>query len=174
MVATRKATARKRAEGTEGQGRTNHTKCLASALVVDFVLQWRRPWGGDSRTLSAPRPSLAGYACATASAGSILVLPHFAGALTKPMTFALSKTQAPRFRSGLIERHALEARLGEALLGYPLVLLVGAAGFGRTAALARQLSLLLPPDCAKVWGDDGCGRRSASLPVVLFRCPRAI
>ena len=66
------------------------------------------------------------------------------------MTFALSKTQAPRFRSGLIERHALEARLGEALLGYPLVLLVGAAGFGKTAALARQLSLL-PPDCAKVW-----------------------
>jgi len=66
------------------------------------------------------------------------------------MTFALAKIQAPRFRVGLIERRELETRLGSALLGHRLVLLVAPAGYGKTAALSRQLSLI-PAGCAAAW-----------------------
>jgi LuxR family maltose regulon positive regulatory protein len=66
------------------------------------------------------------------------------------MTFALTKIQPPRFRVGLIEREELEARLGAALLGQRLVLLMAPAGYGKTAALSRQLALL-PAGCATAW-----------------------
>ena len=67
------------------------------------------------------------------------------------MIFARTKIQPPRFRVGLIERGELEQQFGEALLGgHRLVLLVAPAGYGKTAALSRQLSLL-PPDCATAW-----------------------
>ncbi|MDR6857201.1 LuxR C-terminal-related transcriptional regulator [Variovorax guangxiensis] len=66
------------------------------------------------------------------------------------MTYALTKIRIPSFRSGLIERADLERRLGEALLTRRLILLVAPAGFGKTAALSRQLSLL-PPECISAW-----------------------
>jgi LuxR family maltose regulon positive regulatory protein len=61
-----------------------------------------------------------------------------------------TKIQAPRFRSGLIERAELERRLGDALTTRRLVLLVAPAGYGKTAALSRQLHNL-PPDHGVAW-----------------------
>ncbi len=58
------------------------------------------------------------------------------------LRFALTKIQPPRPRPGLVPRPALERRLGEALLGPRLVLLCAPAGFGKTAALTRQLAQL--------------------------------
>ena len=75
------------------------------------------------------------------------------------MGFARTKIQPPRPRTGLlIARPALEARLGEALLSQRLVLVSAAAGYGKTAALARQIGLL-PAGTALAWvaadeGDD--------------------
>jgi LuxR family maltose regulon positive regulatory protein len=65
--------------------------------------------------------------------------------------FARTKIQPPRPRSGaLIERPALEARLGAALLSQKLVLVSAAAGFGKTSALARQIGRL-PAGTALAW-----------------------
>jgi len=64
--------------------------------------------------------------------------------------FALTKIQPPRARAGLIARPALEQRLGEALDSMRLVLLSAPAGFGKTAALSRQLGLL-PGGTAVAW-----------------------
>ncbi|MEF7616261.1 LuxR C-terminal-related transcriptional regulator [Aquincola sp. MAHUQ-54] len=75
------------------------------------------------------------------------------------MTFARTKIQPPRLRNGaLVERRGLEARLGEALLSHRLVLVCAAAGYGKTAALARQIERL-PTGTAHAWialdeGDD--------------------
>jgi len=63
---------------------------------------------------------------------------------------ARAKIQTPRFRSGLIERSELEQRLGDALTSRRLVLLVAPAGYGKTAALSRQLQRL-PAGCAVAW-----------------------
>ena len=64
--------------------------------------------------------------------------------------FALAKIQPPRPRIGLIERPALEAALGRALLEHRLVLLVAPAGYGKTAALTRQIRQL-PEGTALAW-----------------------
>lgn len=56
--------------------------------------------------------------------------------------FALAKIQPPRPRIGLIERPALEAALGRELLQHRLVLLVAPAGYGKTAAVTRQIRQL--------------------------------
>jgi LuxR family transcriptional regulator, maltose regulon positive regulatory protein len=79
-------------------------------------------------------------------------------------SFARTKIQPPRPRA-LIERPALEARLGDALLTHRLVLLTAAAGFGKTSALARQIERL-PPGTAVAWVscDEG------DLPLQLFAC----
>jgi LuxR family maltose regulon positive regulatory protein len=66
------------------------------------------------------------------------------------VSLARAKIQTPRFRSGLIEREDLEQHLGDALASRRLVLLVAPAGYGKTAALSRQLQRL-PPGCAVVW-----------------------
>ncbi|VTU27576.1 ATP-dependent transcriptional activator MalT [Variovorax sp. SRS16] len=66
------------------------------------------------------------------------------------ISFAQTKVQPPRFRAGLVERSGLEERLGAALLSRRLVLLIAAAGYGKTVALSRQL-LNLPPGCATAW-----------------------
>ena len=58
------------------------------------------------------------------------------------MTFARAKIQAPRWRPGSIARPALEARLDAALAQHRLVLLIAPAGFGKTAALTRQIHRL--------------------------------
>src|SRR5690349_19358779 len=65
-------------------------------------------------------------------------------------SLARAKIQTPLFRSGLIERSALEEQLGDALINRRLVLLVAPAGYGKTAALSRQLQRL-PAGCAMVW-----------------------
>jgi LuxR family transcriptional regulator, maltose regulon positive regulatory protein len=67
------------------------------------------------------------------------------------MSFALTKIQRPLRRADLlIERPALEQRLGAALLTQRLVLLSAAAGFGKSSALARQLELL-PAGTGLAW-----------------------
>ena len=58
------------------------------------------------------------------------------------MSFARAKIQAPRWRPGSIARPALEARLDAALAQHRLVLLIAPAGFGKTAALTRQIHRL--------------------------------
>jgi LuxR family maltose regulon positive regulatory protein len=65
-------------------------------------------------------------------------------------SLARAKIQTPRFRGGLIERSELEQQLGDALTSRRLVLLVAPAGYGKTAALSRQLQRL-PPGCAVAW-----------------------
>jgi len=65
-------------------------------------------------------------------------------------SLAKAKIQTPRFRRGLIERGELEQRLGHALAHRRLVLLVAPAGYGKTAALSRQLQRL-PAGCAVAW-----------------------
>ncbi|WP_083440751.1 LuxR C-terminal-related transcriptional regulator [Aquincola tertiaricarbonis] len=73
------------------------------------------------------------------------------------MTFPRTKIQPPRLRVGAwVERAGLQARLGPALFCHRLVLLCAAAGYGKTAALARQIEHL-PPGTAHAWvaADDG-------------------
>lgn len=72
------------------------------------------------------------------------MLPH---AVRQPRP---SQDPGPRFRSGLIERSELERQLGDALANRRLVLLVAPAGYGKTAALSRQLQRL-PAGCAVAW-----------------------
>lgn len=62
----------------------------------------------------------------------------------------LTKLQPPRPRAGLIQRERLERRLGEALASRRLTLLCAPAGFGKTAALTRQIALL-PRGTALAW-----------------------
>lgn len=64
--------------------------------------------------------------------------------------FALSKIRPPRSRGHLVVRPELERRLGEALATRRLTVLVAPAGFGKTAALTRQLELL-PAGTALAW-----------------------
>jgi LuxR family transcriptional regulator, maltose regulon positive regulatory protein len=84
--------------------------------------------------------------------------------------FALTKIQPPRLRSRLIARPRLEQRLGSALAHMPLVLVSAPAGFGKTAAITRQLSLL-PADTALAWiaadEDDDLGRLAACVVAAL-------
>ncbi|RYF75040.1 MAG: transcriptional regulator [Comamonadaceae bacterium] len=66
------------------------------------------------------------------------------------MSFARTKIQLPRFRADQIGRLGLERRLGAAMTSRRLVLLVAPAGYGKTAALSRQIQLL-PSDHASAW-----------------------
>ena len=82
------------------------------------------------------------------------------------MAFARTKIRPPRPRPGtLIERPALERRLGDALLSCRLVLICAAAGFGKTSALAQQIERL-PAGTALAWVscDEG------DTPAQLFEC----
>ncbi|VTU31500.1 ATP-dependent transcriptional activator MalT [Variovorax sp. PBS-H4] len=65
-------------------------------------------------------------------------------------SLARAKIQAPRFRGGLIQREDLEQQLGDAMTSRRLVLLVAPAGYGKTAALSRQVQRL-PAGCAAAW-----------------------
>ncbi|MES2717699.1 MAG: LuxR C-terminal-related transcriptional regulator [Pseudomonadota bacterium] len=84
--------------------------------------------------------------------------------------FALTKIQPPRRRAQLIARPALEQRLAQALATQALVLVSAPAGFGKTAAITRQLDQL-PPGTALAWvaadEDDDLGRLAACLVAAL-------
>ncbi len=84
--------------------------------------------------------------------------------------FALTKIQPPRLRSTLIARPGLEQQLGEALASARLTLLSAPAGYGKTAALTRQLSRL-PASTVAAWvaldEDDDLGRVAACLVAAL-------
>jgi LuxR family maltose regulon positive regulatory protein len=75
------------------------------------------------------------------------------------MSFALTKIQRPRPRAGLLlARPALEQELVEALASQRVVLLCAAAGYGKTALLARGIERL-PDGHQAAWisldaGDD--------------------
>src|SRR5512146_410421 len=88
----------------------------------------------------------------------------------RPPTFARTKIQPPRLSPRLVERSALEARLGEALATQRLTLLAAPAGFGKTAALTRQLAAL-PEGTALAWiacdADDALLRFAACLVAAL-------
>ena len=64
--------------------------------------------------------------------------------------FTLAKIQPPRQRIELVERPELERALDTALHNHRLTLLVAPAGYGKTAALTRQLRSL-PAGCALAW-----------------------
>lgn len=85
-------------------------------------------------------------------------------------SFALTKIQAPRYRAGLVARSMLEKRLGDALATRRLTLVCAPAGFGKTAALARQIELL-PQSTAVAWiaadEDDDLHRVLACLVAAL-------
>ena len=82
--------------------------------------------------------------------------------------FAATKIQPPSPRAGsLIERPALQRRLGEALLTQQLVLVSAAAGFGKTSALARQVQQL-PAGTAVVWVSCDEGDTPAQLLACLI------
>lgn len=84
--------------------------------------------------------------------------------------FALAKIQPPRPRAGLVERPRLEQALDSALQGHRLTLMVAPAGYGKTAALTRQIRRL-PEDCALAWvsvdEDDQVQRFLACLTTAL-------
>ncbi len=84
--------------------------------------------------------------------------------------FALAKIQPPRPRSALVERQALERALGQALQQAKLTLLLAPAGYGKTAALTRQIRQL-PEGCALAWvsadEDDPLQRFLACLTAAL-------
>jgi LuxR family transcriptional regulator, maltose regulon positive regulatory protein len=69
---------------------------------------------------------------------------------TSPARFARTKIQAPRLRADLIARPSLEEALRHALAVQPLTLLLAAAGWGKTAALARQIASL-PASIPVAW-----------------------
>lgn len=71
-------------------------------------------------------------------------------ASAETLRFAQTKIQPPRPRAGLIERSALERALGRALAEQRVTLLQAPAGWGKTAALTRQIAQL-PADTALVW-----------------------
>jgi LuxR family maltose regulon positive regulatory protein len=87
-----------------------------------------------------------------------------------PPAFALAKIQPPRQRTSLVERPALERSLDAALRGHRLTLLVAPAGYGKTAALTRQIRLL-GDGCALAWvsadADDQLQRFLACLTTAL-------
>jgi LuxR family maltose regulon positive regulatory protein len=87
--------------------------------------------------------------------------------------FAQTKIRPPRLRPGLIERTRVEGPLGEALAHQRLVLISAPAGFGKTAALTRQIAAMAPPT-ALAWisadAEDDIGRFAACLVAALEPC----
>ena len=91
-------------------------------------------------------------------------------ALAAELHFALTKIQPPRSRADLVARSALEERLGAALASQRLTLISAPAGFGKTAALTRQLAAL-SKQTAVAWvaadADDDLGRFTTCLLAAL-------
>lgn len=84
--------------------------------------------------------------------------------------FARTKIQPPRRRADLIDRPALRLPLADALQQQRLTLLMAPAGWGKTSALAGQLSAL-PEGTALAWlsadEDDDVPRLLAALTAAL-------
>jgi LuxR family maltose regulon positive regulatory protein len=84
--------------------------------------------------------------------------------------YATFKYCVPQFKCRMVERPALEHRLGQALEQSRVVVVQAPAGFGKSATLARQVSLL-PADCAVAWisadDDDNLPRFIAGLVTAL-------
>ena len=97
-------------------------------------------------------------------------MPAFANVHPASPGFALTKIQPPRPRGRLIVRPRLEQRLAQALAMLPLVLVSAPAGYGKTAAITRQVGQL-PPGTALAWiaadEDDDLGRLAACLVAAL-------
>ncbi|MFC4307808.1 LuxR C-terminal-related transcriptional regulator [Steroidobacter flavus] len=70
--------------------------------------------------------------------------------MSSSSAFALTKIRPPRSRGHLVVRPTLERRLAQALASCRLTVLVAPAGFGKTAALTRQLELV-PEGTAVAW-----------------------
>jgi LuxR family maltose regulon positive regulatory protein len=91
-------------------------------------------------------------------------------AMSSPPAFALAKIQPPRPRTSLVERPGLEQALDDALRHHRLTLLVAPAGYGKTAALTRQIRRL-PAGAALAWvsadEDDQLQRFLACLTTAL-------
>jgi LuxR family transcriptional regulator, maltose regulon positive regulatory protein len=82
------------------------------------------------------------------------------------LSFARTKIQPPQPRRGsVLARPALDARLRHALLNQSLVLLCAPAGFGKTSALAHQITEL-PAGTALAW--VSCDTEDS--PLQLLRC----
>src|ERR1041384_4038480 len=86
------------------------------------------------------------------------------------LSFARTKIQPPILRSDLISRPGLDAQLQRALERQRLTLILAPAGWGKTSALARQLSRL-PSTTALAWvsadADDDVPRFLAGLTAAL-------
>jgi len=97
-------------------------------------------------------------------------MPALATATPATAGFPLTKIQPPRPRGRLIARPRLEQRLAQALATLPLVLVSAPAGFGKTAAITRQVAQL-PAGTALAWvaadEDDDLGRLAACLVAAL-------
>ncbi len=85
-------------------------------------------------------------------------------------SFAQTKLRPPRPRPGWVERGRIDADLAAALSVQRLVLICAPAGFGKTAALARQTASLAP-STVLAWlaadADDDLGRFVAGLVAAL-------
>ncbi len=85
-------------------------------------------------------------------------------------SFAQTKLRPPRLRPAWVARDRIDAELAAALAAQRLVLVCAPAGFGKTAALARQASSL-PPGTALAWlgadADDDLARFVAGLVAAL-------
>ncbi len=143
---------------------------LAIAVLVSQVRVMDDVHGGPGGVVAANVPAAAARRIARRShcrgcARILCMLPHDAAP-----AFALAKIQPPRPRAALVERQVLERALGQALQQHKLTLLLAPAGYGKTAALTRQIRQL-PEGCALAWvsadEDDALQRFLACLTAAL-------
>ncbi|NRF71493.1 hypothetical protein HLB44_31350 [Aquincola sp. S2] len=72
------------------------------------------------------------------------------------LSFARTKIQPPRLRSGLLAREALAAAIADGLQHARLTLLCAPGGFGKSCAMAQALQFGAPPlRCAWIACDEG-------------------
>lgn len=91
---------------------------------------------------------------------------HRMPAATETLTFARTKIQPPRLRSGLLARTRLSDRIAEGLREAPLTLISAAGGFGKSSAVAQALAAH-PTTLAYAWvnceANDTLARFAAAL-----------
>ena len=82
-----------------------------------------------------------------------------------------ARTALPRLRAELVQRPLLQQQLRLALQSRKLVLLCAPAGYGKTVALAQQLSAL-PAEYAVAWVAASEGNGLHALLTALFALRR--